>query len=108
MNDNEAQQSETDRTPLGDARPDNTKNDPRTGGSLPQEDVEERPNVSTVTPRRLSSRGPRDIPTGLRSRSDIVKPLGIIAQSACHVIDFGDPYGNRTRVSAVKGPRPNR
>ena len=21
---------------------------------------------------------------------------------------FGDPYGNRTRVSAVKGPRPNR
>ncbi len=20
----------------------------------------------------------------------------------------GDPYGNRTRVSAVKGPRPNR
>ena len=50
MNDNEAQQSETNRTPLGDARPDNTKNDPRTGGSLPQEDVEKRPNVSTVTP----------------------------------------------------------
>jgi hypothetical protein len=22
--------------------------------------------------------------------------------------EFGDPYGNRTRVSAVKGPRPNR
>ena len=22
--------------------------------------------------------------------------------------DYGDPYGNRTRVSAVKGPRPNR
>lgn len=21
---------------------------------------------------------------------------------------LGDPYGNRTRVSAVKGPRPNR
>ena len=21
---------------------------------------------------------------------------------------IGDPYGNRTRVSAVKGPRPNR
>ena len=50
MNDYEAQQSETDRTPLGDARPDHTKNDPKTGGSLPQEDVEERPNVSTVTP----------------------------------------------------------
>ena len=50
MNDNEAQQSETDRIPSGDARPDNTKNDPRKGGSLPQEDVEERPNVSTVTP----------------------------------------------------------
>ena len=49
MNDNEAQQSETDRTPLGDARPDNTKNDPKTGGSLPQEDVGKRPNVSTVT-----------------------------------------------------------
>ena len=50
MNDNEAQQSETDRPSLGDARPDNTKDDPRTDGSLPQEDVEERLNVSTVTP----------------------------------------------------------
>ena len=37
MNDNEAQQSETDRIPSGDTRPDNTKNDPKTGGSLPQE-----------------------------------------------------------------------
>ncbi len=24
------------------------------------------------------------------------------------LLKFGDPYGNRTRVSAVKGPRPNR
>ena len=24
------------------------------------------------------------------------------------LIDLGDPYGNRTRVSAVKGPRPDR
>ena len=23
-------------------------------------------------------------------------------------VKIGDPYGNRTRVSAVKGPRPNR
>ena len=42
MNDKEAHQSETDRTPLGDTCPDNTKNDPKTGGSLPQEDVEKR------------------------------------------------------------------
>ncbi len=25
-----------------------------------------------------------------------------------NVKENGDPYGNRTRVSAVKGPRPNR
>jgi len=33
-------------------------------------------------------------------------------QSSTVSADFhlpgGDPYGNRTRVSAVKGPRPNR
>ena len=33
---------------------------------------------------------PNDEPLGLRQAKD------------------GDPYGNRTRVSAVKGPRPNR
>lgn len=42
--------SETDRGPLGDARPDNTGNDPGANPSLPQEDVEVRENVSTVTP----------------------------------------------------------
>ena len=25
-----------------------------------------------------------------------------------YILWNGDPYGNRTRVSAVKGPRPNR
>lgn len=40
----------TDRTDAGDARPDNTPDDPRTRGSLPQENVDDRENVSTVTP----------------------------------------------------------
>jgi hypothetical protein len=44
------QVTEMDRGPLGDARPDNVKNDPRANASLPQEDVEDRENVSTVTP----------------------------------------------------------
>jgi hypothetical protein len=35
---------------LGDARPDRRPNDPQTGGSRPQEEVEDRENVSTVTP----------------------------------------------------------
>jgi len=38
------------RGPLGDALPDGNDPDPRTGGSLPQEDVEDRPAVSTVKP----------------------------------------------------------
>jgi hypothetical protein len=42
--------SEENRGPYGDARPDNTKLDPRTRGSRPQEKVEDRENVSTVTP----------------------------------------------------------
>ena len=42
--------AEVDRGPLGDARPKDKAVDPRTGGSLPQEDVEDRDNVSTVTP----------------------------------------------------------
>lgn len=42
--------TEMDRSPFGDARPDNSKNDPRANPSLPQEDVEDRENVSTVTP----------------------------------------------------------
>lgn len=41
---------ETDRGPFGDARPDNTKDDPRANRSLPQEDVEDRENVSIVEP----------------------------------------------------------
>lgn len=44
------QSTETDRGPFGDARPDNTKDDPRARPSLPQEDVEDRDNVSIVTP----------------------------------------------------------
>lgn len=42
-------ETEMDRGPLGDARPDNQSNDPRANPSLPQEDVEDRENVSTVT-----------------------------------------------------------
>lgn len=38
------------RGPLGDARPDHEKHNTRTGGSLPQEKVEDRDNVSIVTP----------------------------------------------------------
>lgn len=38
------------RGPLGGARPNNDDPDPRTPGGQPQEDVEDRPSVSTVTP----------------------------------------------------------
>jgi len=38
------------RGPLGDARPNKDDPDPRTAGGQPQEDVEDRPSVSTVTP----------------------------------------------------------
>jgi len=38
------------RGPFGDARPGDEKADNRTKGSLPQEKVEDRPNVSTVSP----------------------------------------------------------
>lgn len=42
--------AETRRGPAGDARPNENDPDPRTGGGQPQEDVEDRPGVSTVTP----------------------------------------------------------
>lgn len=45
-----AEVNEMDRGILGDARPDNQKDDPRANGSLPQEDVDDRENVSTVKP----------------------------------------------------------
>lgn len=38
------------RGPAGDARPSDEDPDPRTRGGQPQEDVEDRPSVSTVTP----------------------------------------------------------
>lgn len=44
------QATEMDRGPFGDARPDNQKNDADANPSLPQEDVEDRENVSIVTP----------------------------------------------------------
>lgn len=44
--------AKVDRGPYGDARPDNSKFDPRTRGSLPQEKVEDRKNVSIVTPEQ--------------------------------------------------------
>lgn len=42
--------SKTPRGPAGDALPGREKADPRTSGAQPQEDVEDRPNVSTVKP----------------------------------------------------------
>ena len=36
--------------PLGDQLPGRENSDPRTSGGQPQEDVEDRPNVSTVKP----------------------------------------------------------
>lgn len=42
--------TEMDVCPFGDARLDNVKDDPRANRSLPQEDVDDRENVSTVTP----------------------------------------------------------
>ncbi|MBB6124189.1 hypothetical protein [Sphingobium subterraneum] len=38
------------REPAGDVQPDENDIDPRTAGGQPQEKVEDRPNVSTVTP----------------------------------------------------------
>lgn len=48
--DQEPKVTEMDRDMLGDARPDNQKDDPRANRSLPQEDVDDRENVSTVKP----------------------------------------------------------
>ena len=45
-----SRKSKAERGPFGDARPDAGENDMRTGGSNPQEDVEDRDNVSTVKP----------------------------------------------------------
>lgn len=42
--------TEMDRGPTGDARPDNVQDDPRANRSLLQTNVEDRENVSTVTP----------------------------------------------------------
>ena len=42
--------TEMDRGPFGDARPDNVKDDTRANRSLPRADVDDRENVSTVTP----------------------------------------------------------
>lgn len=51
MNDKQDQDAmRPQRGPLGDARPDQDAPDPRTRGGQKQEDVEDRPNVSTTTP----------------------------------------------------------
>jgi hypothetical protein len=42
--------TEKDKGPFGDARPGNSKDDPRANPSLPQADVDDRENVSTVMP----------------------------------------------------------
>ena len=46
----ERQDKDTERGPLGDARPDAGGSPAATEGSRPQEKVEDRPNVSQVTP----------------------------------------------------------
>lgn len=46
----EPEVTEMDRGAFGDARPDNTKDDPRANRSLPQANVDDRENVSTVKP----------------------------------------------------------
>ncbi|GHD04374.1 hypothetical protein [Novosphingobium pokkalii] len=44
------ERNQTSRGPLGDARPDSTDNDTRTGGGRPVQKVEDRPMVGTVKP----------------------------------------------------------
>lgn len=48
------------RGPAGDARPNDQDPDPRTRGGKPQEDVEDRPVVSTVTPEDYPARDRAD------------------------------------------------
>lgn len=50
MSENENTKSEEKRGPLGDARPDSTEGDDRTGGGQPQEKPADRPNVGSVKP----------------------------------------------------------
>ncbi|MBB3939119.1 hypothetical protein GGR39_000759 [Novosphingobium fluoreni] len=49
------ERDQTSRGPLGDARPDSTDNDTRTGGGRPVEKVEDRPMVGTVKPEDYPS-----------------------------------------------------
>lgn len=44
------------RGPMGDVIPNDDDPDPRTRGGKPQEDVEDRPNVGTVTPEDYPAR----------------------------------------------------
>lgn len=46
----EHKQIDTERGPLGDARPDAQDDDPRANPGQPQEDVEDRPSVGQVKP----------------------------------------------------------
>jgi hypothetical protein len=50
MTDEHSQPPEEKRGPLGDARPDATKDDPTTPGGQPAEQPEDRPNVGSVKP----------------------------------------------------------
>lgn len=50
------------RGPAGDVQPNENDPDPRTGGSRPQEKVEDRPHISRVTPE--------DYPEDQRADSD--------------------------------------
>ena len=70
---------------------------------------------SQVSAARYSQRMPplNDVPDDIRA----FEVIGVIhthdtgtARISPHysISIIGDPYGNRTRVSAVKGPRPNR
>ncbi len=44
----------------------------------------------------------------VNSRRQIRNLAELAAPFSAASSPLGDPYGNRTRVSAVKGPRPNR
>lgn len=55
MAEKDKERDRTSRGPLGDARPDSTENDTRTGGGQSPEKVENRPMVGTVKPEDYPS-----------------------------------------------------
>ena len=51
--------------------------------------------------------GPPDLAQRVHLPEFPVLSAGIMGELTVRLTD-GDPYGNRTRVSAVRGPRPDR